>query len=99
MTTTVCTPAEQNMFIFMPHRNTLEKSLKEQVEFDNIFDLEKILGVDMFDISTKHYSYDERLDRERFIISVTHYGESHVAGWYHFKDKENDTKWREKNYK
>lgn len=83
------------MYIFMPHRNTLEKSLKEAVEFDDIFDLEKILKVDMVDISNQHYAYDERLERDRFIISVTHFGETSVAGWYHFKNKEDEIKWRE----
>ena len=97
MSTAVCAPAEENMFIYTPYRESLQESLEDAVEFDSIFDLERITQTNMFDLMTKPYVYDSRLDRERFIVKNAR--EQYTLGYYHFKNKEDEMKWREKNAK
>lgn len=63
---------------YRPHRGTLDESMNEAIEVEDFIELSEILNIDIKDMSTKYYCYDDRIDWDTFLLIVKDFG---PLGW------------------
>lgn len=80
--------------LYKPIRASLDESMKELKEFDNVEELLKWLcedyyircGIKMFgaeDINFSYYCYDKRIDWPTYVVTVNKFGEEDYLKKYH----------------